>query len=79
MEWHYVRTVSFKSGQNKVSIEWVAHELALRTTWEFNMAQSRSVLNEKLMECYYAQTESSKWSYKVRIELVTHGLVLRTA
>ena len=47
---------------NPVSKESAAHGLSVRTRWKLEEFQTISVLNEKLMEWHYPQTEIPEWS-----------------
>ena len=50
------------NSRREISNEGVAHKLAVRTHWEFELVKARSVSNQQHMEWHYEHTESSKWS-----------------
>ena len=56
-------------GQNKVNIELAADGMPLRTYWEFEWVEARSVSNYKQMEWHYAQPESSNWSKRGQYQI----------
>jgi hypothetical protein len=55
---HHLRV---QIGRNVVSMEWTAHGMWLRTSWEFKLVGMMSVWNEQPMACYYSHAKSSNW------------------
>ena len=86
IEWEFLCNLITHAlrGQNKVSIERKAHQMALRTRWEFRVIKKRSTLHENFTEWPYdAPAKSSKglkrnqyWMKNSQND-ITHDLVVQ--
>ena len=75
---HFLR---LQIGPNEISVELALDVVALHTFWDFKLIQTRSALNEKLMEWHYAlpgvSNRSKRSQYKHYWDVITHVLTVQ--